>query len=243
MVIVLVGGGKVGTYLAELLLDEGHRVRVVENQPSHLAGLKVSFPSEVIVDGSGDDPDVLERAGIRQADVVVAVTGCDETNLVVTNLARFEFQVPNTVARVNNPKNRWLFTPEMGVDVCIDQANVIAHLLLEELSLGEMITLLKLRKGQFALVEEHVDANAAAANHTIAELNLPPQSVISAILREGELVIPHPTTVILPGDEVLALVQSQEAPRLAALLGSRKVTNQEGSPEKVASRDKQGVAA
>lgn len=85
--------------------------------------------------------------------MIVAVTGCDKTNLVVADLARFEFHVPTTVARVNNPKNRWLFSPEMGVDVCIDQANVIAHLLLEELSLGEMTTLLKLRKGQFALVE------------------------------------------------------------------------------------------
>jgi trk system potassium uptake protein TrkA len=195
---------------------------VIENQPALLAGLKLLFPPEVIIEGSGDDPDVLERAGIHQADVVVAVTGFDETNLVVTNLARFEFHVSNTVARVNNPKNRWLFTPEMGVDICIDQANVIAHLLLEELSLGEMITLLKLRKGQFALVEERVDPNAVAANHTIAELNLPPQSVISAVLRDGELVIPHPTTMILPGDEVLALVQSQEVPRLAALLGARK---------------------
>ena len=237
MVILLVGGGKVGAYLAELLLDEGHRVRMIENQPSHLLGLKLSFPSEVLIEGSGDDPDVLERAGIHQADVVVAVTGCDETNLVVTNLARFEFHVPSTVARVNNPKNRWLFTPEMGVDLCIDQANVIAHLLLEELSLGEMITVLKLRKGQFALVEERVDVNAFAANRTIAELNLPPQSVISAILRAGELVIPHPTTVILPGDEVLALVQSQEAPHLAALLGPHKEVN----PKDVTSHAQQGV--
>jgi trk system potassium uptake protein TrkA len=103
----------------------------------------------------------------------------------------------------------------------VDQANVIAHLVMEELSLGEMITLLKLRKGQYALVEERVADDAVAAHHRIGELKLPPESVISVVLREGGLVIPHPTTVILPGDEILALVKSQEAPQLAALLGSK----------------------
>jgi trk system potassium uptake protein TrkA len=116
--------------------------------------------------------------------------------------------------------NRWLFTREMGVDVAVDQANLIAHLVLEELSLGEMITLLKLRRGQYALVEERVAEDAIAAHRRIGELTLPPESVISAVLREGELVIPHPTTTLLPGDEVLALVKSQEAPKLAALLSS-----------------------
>jgi trk system potassium uptake protein TrkA len=115
-----------------------------------------------------------------------------------------------------------LLTPALGVDEAVDQANVIAHLVMEELSLGEMITLLKLRKGQYALVEERVAENAVAAHRRIGELKLPPESVISAVLREGELVIPHPTTVILPGDEILALVKSQEAPQLAALLGPKE---------------------
>jgi trk system potassium uptake protein TrkA len=230
MYAIVVGAGKVGAYLAELLLAEGHRVQIIENQASHLAGLQQAFPADIIIDGSGNNPDVLEHAGIRQADVVVAVTGCDETNLVVTNLARFEFHVPYTVARVNNPKNRWLFTPKMGVDISVDQANVIAHLVMEELSLGEMITLLKLRKGQYAIVEERVADNAVAAHHRIGELKLPPESVISAVLREGELVIPHPTTMILPGDEILALVQSQEAPHLAALLGPKEGSRPNSAP-------------
>ena len=90
---------------------------------------------------------MLEAAGIRQANVVAAVTGADETNLVVTSLARFEFDVPRTIARVNNPKNAWLFTPEMGVDVALNQADLMAHLIAEEMSLGDMMTLLKLRQG------------------------------------------------------------------------------------------------
>ena len=216
MVVILVGGGKVGTHLAELLLAQGHRVKVVENQAAHIARLQQAFPAAVILEGNGDDPNVMESAGIRQADVVVAVTGSDETNLVVTNLARFEFHVPHTVARVNNPKNTWLFTPEMGVDIAIDQADMIARLLLEEVSLGEMITLLKLRKGQYEIVEERVADSAT--NHRISELTLPAMCSISAILRQGQLIIPQGGTVILPGDDILALVHSAEAPMLAALL-------------------------
>ena len=100
---------------------------------------------------------VLEAEGIRQMDVVAAVSRADETNLVVTSLARFEFNVPRTIARVNNPKNVWLFTPEMGVDVALNQADLMAHLIAEEMSMGDMLTLLKLRKGQYSVVEIMVD--------------------------------------------------------------------------------------
>jgi trk system potassium uptake protein TrkA len=137
MFVMIVGGGKVGTRLAELLLAQGHRVKVIENQSSHVMQLKQSLPAEVVMEGSGTDPFFLERAGIRQASVVAAVTGHDETNLVVTKLARYEFQSPHTVARVNNPKNSWLFTPDMGVDIAVDQANLISHLVMEELSLED----------------------------------------------------------------------------------------------------------
>jgi trk system potassium uptake protein TrkA len=221
MYVILVGGGKVGSHLAEMLLSQGHRVKIIENQPSHLAQLHQAFPAAVVMEGSGDDPAILESAGARQATSVVAVTGSDETNLVVTNLARFEFEVPHTVARVNNPKNTWLFTAAMGVDVAVDQADIIARVLMEEISLGEMITLLKLRRGQYALVEERVHEDAIAAHHTIRELTLPNQCSISAILRQGDLIIPHGTTEILPGDDVLALVHSDDVPALAALLGPK----------------------
>jgi trk system potassium uptake protein TrkA len=221
MYVILIGGGKVGSHLAELLIVQGHRVQIIENHPSHLAQLNQTFPPSVVMAGSGDDPETLERAGIRRADVVVAVTGSDETNLVVANLARFDFNVPQTVARVNNPKNTWLFGNEMGVDVAVDQADIIARLLMEEISLGEMITLLKLRRGQFELVEERVNESALVANRHLDELILPPMCSISAILRQGELIIPKGSTTLLPGDEILALVHSESAPILAALLGPR----------------------
>src|SRR4030042_1540882 len=147
MNVIIVGGGKVGTHLAAVLLAEGHRVQVIEVRREEIPELQAALqhPQGGVTLGSGTDPNVLEGAGIRQATVVAAVTGADETNLVVTSLARFEFNVPRTIARVNNPKNAWMYTPEMGVDVALNQADLIARLIAEEMSLGDMMTLLKLR--------------------------------------------------------------------------------------------------
>jgi trk system potassium uptake protein TrkA len=146
--ILIVGGGKVGTYLAALLLADRHFVKVIEGQRSEFARLQNELPAEVLVYGNGTDPNFLEAEGIRQMDVVAAVSRADETNLVITSLARFEFNVPRTIARVNIPKNVWMFTAEMGVDVALNQADLMAHLIAEEMSMGDMLTLLKLRKGQ-----------------------------------------------------------------------------------------------
>jgi trk system potassium uptake protein TrkA len=147
------------------------------------------------------------------------VTGADETNLVVTTLARFEFGVPRIIARVNNPKNAWLFTPEMGVDVALNQADLIAHLIAEEMSLGDMMTLLKLRKGQYALVEEKVHATAVAAGKAVRDLSLPADCILAVIIRQGQLLIPRGDTVLQPADEVLAVVHASQTGQLAALLG------------------------
>jgi trk system potassium uptake protein TrkA len=174
---------------------------------------------EAVVVGNGTDPDVLEAVGIRQADVVAAVTGADETNLVVASLARFEFEVPRIIARVNNPKNAWMFIPEMGVDVALNQADLMAHLIAEEMSLGDMMTLLKLRKGQYSLVEEKVDPTAVAAGKAVRDLNLPAECVLAAIIRKGQLIIPRGSTVLEPADEVLAVVHTSQLAHLAALLG------------------------
>jgi trk system potassium uptake protein TrkA len=133
MKIIIVGGGKVGAALAARLLADRHWVRVIEPRTEHLATLQHDLPAELLVLGSGTDPQVLETAGIRRAEVVAAVTGADESNLVVASLARFEFGVRRTIARVNNPKNAWLFTPEMGVDVALDQADLVARLIAKEL--------------------------------------------------------------------------------------------------------------
>jgi trk system potassium uptake protein TrkA len=133
MNIIIVGGGKVGAALAARLIDAKHQVKLIEARPEQLPPLQHDIPPGILVHGSGTDLGVLEQAGIRRADALIAVTGADETNLVAVSLARCEFDVPRTMARVNNPKNAWLFTPEMGVDLALDQTDLIARLIAVEL--------------------------------------------------------------------------------------------------------------
>jgi len=132
MKVIIVGGGKVGTSLALLLLEKGYSVKVIEAEREKLSRLQQDLPADVVALGNGTDPVVLEAAGILGVDVVAATTGQDETNLVVTNLARFAFNVARIVARVNNPKNAWMFTPMMGVDVAVNQADLMASLIAKE---------------------------------------------------------------------------------------------------------------
>jgi trk system potassium uptake protein TrkA len=132
MKVIIVGGGKVGTSLALLLLEKGYGVKVIEAAREKISRLQQDLPADVVALGNGTDPVVLEAAGILGVDVVAATTGQDETNLVVTNLARFAFNVPRVVARVNNPKNAWMFTPMMGVDVAVNQADLMASLIAKE---------------------------------------------------------------------------------------------------------------
>jgi trk system potassium uptake protein TrkA len=219
MFVIIVGGGKTGSNVAELLLKEKQRVVVVEHRPDIIERLRQELPPDCVVEGDGSLPSVLEQAGVSEANVVAAVTGEDEANLVVCMLARFEFSVPRIIARVNNPKNAWLFKAEMGVDVALNEADMMAHLVAEEMSLGDMITLLKLRKGQYAIVEEKVHPMAVAVGKAIRELMLPPQCVLAAIIRKGELIIPKGDVILQPADEILAVVHSSESAALASLLG------------------------
>lgn len=217
--VLIVGGGRIGAYIGSLLLEGGHEIRLVESDPARVEALRTALPPQLIIQGSGTDPEVLEAAGARLADTVVAVTARDETNLVVTSLARFEFTVRRTIARVNNPSNAWLYTTDMGVDVALNQADIIGHLVAEEMSLGEMTTLLKLRRGRYALVEEQVHPTSAVAGRKIAELDLPTECVLVGVLRDSGVVTPHGDTVLHPGDEVLAVVRTDQATHLARLLG------------------------
>lgn len=219
MYTIIVGGGQVGAYLGSLLLAEKHQIMVIENSTDKITTLKQSIPAAMVIQGSGTNPSVLEAAGIYKANVLAAVTGSDETNLVVCSLARLEFKVSRVIARVNNPKNAWLYTPEMGVDVALNQADLLAHLIAEEMSLGDMMTLLKLRKGLYSLVEEKVHPNSIANGKAVRELSFPLRCALAAIIRKGELTIPRGDVVLQPADEILAVIHSDEIPQLAAILG------------------------
>jgi trk system potassium uptake protein TrkA len=218
MYVIIVGGGQVGAYLASILLSGGYRVKIIEQRRELFERLQKNFKSEELFLGSGTDPNVLEAAGIRNANVVAAVTGADETNLVICSLARFEFKVPRIIARVNNPLNSWLFTPQMGVDVPLNQADLMGHLIAEEMSLGDMMTLVKLRKGQYSLVEEKVHPDSRANGKAVRDLDLPSQCVLAAIIRKGELIIPRGETVLEPADEVLAVVHASQLAKFNELL-------------------------
>jgi trk system potassium uptake protein len=221
MKILIVGGGKVGRHLASLLLANHQQVNVIETKTETMTALEQDLPQTCLIHGSGTDPTLLESLDVRHTDVVAAVTGEDETNLVVCSLARYEFHVPRTVARINNPKNAWLFTSDMGVDVAFNQADLMAHLILEEMSLGEMTTLLKLRKGQVSLVAEQLEASSKVIGKAVGELELPHDCVLTAIVRGGQLVLPKATTQLQVGDEVLALVHEGQSKELESLLGSK----------------------
>jgi trk system potassium uptake protein len=218
MNVIIVGGGKVGAYLAALLLSGGHRVKVIEARQKDISRLQHDLPGDVVILGSGTDPDVLESAGIHNADVVAAVTGEDENNLVAISLARYEFHVPRTIARVNNPKNAWMFTPDMGVDIALNQADLMGHMIADEMSLGDIATLIKLRKGQYSLVEETVDSQAVASGKAVRELNLPNRCVLVMVIRNGELNMPHGDFVLQPEDKILAVVHADHMTELARSL-------------------------
>ncbi|MCS7060953.1 MAG: TrkA family potassium uptake protein [Anaerolineae bacterium] len=219
MFVVIVGGGRTGSHLARMLHGQGHEVRVVDDRPEVVAKLRRELSDEIAVLGDVSSPTVLEAAGIHRAQVLAAVTADDEANLVVTTLGRFEFRVPRTIARVNNPENAWMFTADMGVDVALNQADIMGRLIAEEMSLGDMMTLLKLRKGQFSVVEEKVHPLAPACGKAISELALPPECVLIAIIRKGDLILPRGDVVLQQADEILAVVHSSQVIELASLLG------------------------
>jgi trk system potassium uptake protein TrkA len=222
MFVIIVGGGKTGSQLASMLASQGHEIKVIDDRPSVIERLKKELGKEAIVQGDVSSPSALEAAGIARAQVLAAVTSEDEANLVVTTLGRFEFNVPRTIARVNNPENAWMFTADMGVDVALNQADILSKLVAEEMSLGDMMTLLKLRKGQFSVVEEKVHPTAAAAGKALQELMLPDQCVIAAVIRKGDLIIPRGEVVLQPADEVLAIVHASQVGDLAALLNAQR---------------------
>jgi trk system potassium uptake protein TrkA len=222
MFVIIVGGGKTGSQLAAGLINEGYQVKVIEQRPEILERMRKELPAEVIVSGDGSAPAVLEAAGISHANVLAAVTGEDETNLVITTLARFEYNVGRVIAKINNPKNAWLFTAEMGVDVAINQANILSRLIAEEMSLGDMMTLLKLRKGEFSVVEEKVHPASAAAGKRLSELGLPADCVIAVIIRKGKMIIPRCDTILQIADEILAIAHASQVAHLATALARKE---------------------
>ncbi len=220
MKIIVVGGGQVGAYLAALLMGRGHEVKILERKESRAEKLRKSLPEDAVLFGSGTDPKTLESAGVRHTDVVAAVTGSDETNLVIATLAKLEYGVRRVVARVNNPKNAWLFTPVMGVDAALNQADVMAHLVAEEMSMRDMMTLLKLHGGKYSLIERMVGSASPVAGKALRDIELPRECVLVAVIRDSNLLLPRGDTVINADDKLIAITHVDQLQKLDDLFGN-----------------------
>lgn len=217
MKVIIVGGGKVGTYLASLLLSNGHQVKLLEDNENLFGKAAKELPKDILINENATEPEVLEKVGIASADVLAAVTEEDQKNLVVSTLAKMEFGVAKVIARVNNPKNTWLYNSEMGVDVQVNQADIIAHLVVEEMDMQNMFTLMKLNRGEYSIVQMNVKESAKAANKLLKDLSIPKKSVLISVTRDGEVVIPKGDTQILAGDEILILTDETSQKELQSL--------------------------
>jgi trk system potassium uptake protein TrkA len=220
MFVLIAGGGRTAAQLAILLVRQNHHVRLIEHRHDVLARLHRELPTEVIYEGNVTDPQVLEQAGIQEAQVLAACTGSDVENLVLCYFGRTRYHVPRTIARINNPRNAWLFDQKFHVDVALNQAEILATLIEEEMDLGDMMILLRLRRGRYSLVQERVHEDAYAVGMELKDLPLPPNSVIAAIIREEQILIPRGVTQFQAGDEVLAIVDSEAAEELTRIFGA-----------------------
>ncbi len=220
MHVIIIGGGHTGAYIANLLLENGCSVKVIENRERVIEKLQLELAPEYILLGSGTDPEVLEVAGAAKADVLVAVAGTDEINLVASTMAKYEFSIPRVIARVNNPKNTWLFDASMGVDVPINQAGLMARLILEDIDIQNMMTLLKLNRGDGSIVQMHVDEKSKAVGRRVRDLELPEKAVMIEIFRGDDSIIPRGETEIIAGDDILALAGDREQVELNKLFSS-----------------------
>src|SRR5215510_2033967 len=171
MFVLIAGGGRTGARLASLLLNQKYKVHLVENRRELLTYLHQELPTESIYEGNPADPAVLEEAGIRESHVVAAVTSSDPSNLAICFLAKTMFGVPRTIARVNNPNNAWLFNDKFHVDEAVNSADVLAHLIQEEMSLGDMMTIFKIRHGKYSVIEEKVTGGAKAIGILLKDMD------------------------------------------------------------------------
>lgn len=221
MFVLIAGGGRTGAQLARLLLSQNHQVHLVDNRRDVLARIHRELPTEVIFEGNPLDLEVMEQAGINKADVVAACTTSDDANLVICYIARKSYNVRRTIARVNNPRSAWLFNDTFNVDVAVNQAEILAQLIEEEMSLGDMITLMKLRRGNYSIVEETIAFGARAIGIQIKDLGLPERCVVAAIIRKGEVIVPRGVTTLEAEDEVLAVTDPDGARLLCDLFSAQ----------------------
>jgi trk system potassium uptake protein TrkA len=224
--IIIVGGGKVGYYLAKTLAPEKHRLMLIEENPDlckkiagELADLGIG-----LIQGDGTDTNFLEDAEIENADILIAVTGHDQNNLVACQLAKNYYLVPRTIARVNNPKNINIFK-RLGVDSIVSSTAYIADIIEHEVDWGSVNRILAQKVGDVRIRDFLITPDFPAAGKTVADLDLPKGTVLIAIIREKETLIPNGQTGIMAGDSIIAITGEQNMGNLYAYFMGR---NKEG---------------
>jgi trk system potassium uptake protein TrkA len=217
MYIIVVGGGKVGYYLTKSLLEEGHEVLVIEKDPRKCAALMDELGANVL-QGDGCEAAVMAEAGLGRAKVVVAVTGDDEDNLVVCQVAKHRFNVPRTIARINNPKNERIFH-KLGIDVTVSSTELILSQIEQVIPARSLVHLLTLRNVGVSFVELKVPPNSPALGRPLRELGIPDDCILPLVIREGkEAIIPYGDTALQAGDQLIAVTSEASKETLRHIL-------------------------
>lgn len=217
MKVMIIGGGQVGKYIANMLgTNDRDFICIEKNEKAYLKLTKL-LPREKYFFGDATNPDILEQAGIASCDTVLAVTSSDEVNLVVSTIAKYEFGIGRVIARVNNLKNDWLYDSSMGVDVKFNYADVLAHIVSEEINLKNLVSIFKISKSDYSITQFHVSEGAQAQDKAIKDLPLPNDVVLIAIQRNDEIIIPRGDVVIYANDHIMALTNTATAEVLNGL--------------------------
>ena len=217
MRVAIAGAGNVGTYIAGDLREAGHDVLLLEKNVDLVRKLRDTLDVEwVPVDAC--EVASLQRAGLDRVDVMVAATGDDEDNLVISLLAKQEFAVPRVVARINHPKNQWLFNESWGVDVSVSTPHLLTALVEEAVSVGSLVRLLQLQGGEARLVEVTLAGDSPADGKSIVDLGIPRDATVVAVIRKDHVIVPRGDTILYAGDEVIALVTPESEGEVTGLL-------------------------
>jgi len=218
MRVTIAGAGAVGRSITAELLEFGHDVMLIERDPDQFDPNDVAGAQWVLADAC--ELASLEEAGLEHSDVVIAATGNDKVNLVVSLLAKTEFAVRRVVARVNDPRNEWLFTEAWGVDVAVSTPRILAAMVEEAVSVGDLVRLMTLRQGQANLVEVTLPADTPLAGLAVRQLQLPADAALVTILRGGRVIVPQADDPLEGGDELLFVAAAEVEPEVrAALIG------------------------
>lgn len=216
MYIVVVGCGKVGYHLTRALMNEGQEVLVIEKNPLKVDRIMTALGATAIA-GDGAEVATLEEAGAGRADVVAAVTGDDEDNLIIAQVAKKRFNVPRTVARVNNPKNEYIFG-QLGIDATVSATQVILSIIMQEIPEHPFVHLLTLQEGGVEFVELQLTADSPANGRTLNTMDLPPETAIPLLIRYGKPIVVGADTVFQAGDKIVAVTTGQEEAILQSIV-------------------------